>query len=562
MYINELVNKVSEIFKKNGYEIDVTISKSDRPELCDMQCNDVFKLAKEYKDSPINIGNKLVEAINSENEINKYFKKVEFCPPGFINFTLSDEYINKYLKIFNKDIKNSIKLPDKEKIVIDYGGPNVAKPLHVGHMRTAIVGESIKRILKYFNQDVISDVHLGDVGLQIGQVIYDILNSNISLENITLDYLNVIYPKMSKACKEDDELKAKCAKITKDLQDGNEEYYNIWKKISEVSVKEIKNNYDYLDVSFDYWYGEMDSIKYLDRTTKILEDVLEESEGALVVDIYKKEDKVELPPLIYRKSDGGYLYGSTDLATIVQRKYEFNPNKILYVTDLRQALHFKQVFRTCEKSYLFEIENLEHLGYGTVNGDDNKPFKTRSGDTPKLMDLFSDAKDIFVGKREENKNLDKNDLDIIVNSILKFADLQNSRDKDYIFDLNKFSEVNGKTGPYLLYTYLRINKVLNEYKIDEELSDEIYNVYDRNLRLKLLEIGKALEISYIERKPNYIADYVYTLCSEANIFYQHNYLSNVKNDQNLNDWLFVLNLTNKYIKELLDLLVIKIPNEM
>ncbi|MFI3260601.1 MAG: arginine--tRNA ligase [bacterium] len=563
MYIEDINKLLNKIILSLGYEdVSVSISLSNRPELCDYQCNDVFKIAKNSGSNPIEVGEKIVKGINEYSGIENYFSSVEFCKPGFINLTLSNCFINKYLYLFNNDIKSTVKLEKECNVVLDYGGPNVAKPLHVGHMRTAIVGESIKRILNFFNTNVISDVHLGDIGLQIGQVIYKIVEDNLSVDNININYLNDVYPKMSALCKENEEVKEKCALITKKLQEKDPLYVDYWKKICEVSVMDIKKNYDFLDVSFDYWYGESDSYDDLEETKEVFSSVIEESQGAKIINVSNEEDKLELPPLLFQKSNGAYLYASSDLATIVQRKRDFNPDKILYVTDLRQSLHFKQVFRAADKVNLFSINNLEHLAYGTVNGEDNKPYKTRSGDTPKLETLFDDAKNIFISKKEENKYLSEDDLNIIVNSILKFADLQNSRDKDYIFDLSKFSEVNGKTGPYILYTYLRIKKMLSEYTVTCDFSDNIYNVYDRNLRLKLLEIGKSLTLAFDERKPSYVADYVYNLCSVANNFYQNNYLNKLDSEQELNDYIFVLTLTNKYVNLLLDLLVIKLPTKM
>ena len=562
MYLDIIKNKLNEAFLKCGITHNATVSFSNKPDMCDYQCNDCFKLAKELSENPISLGEKIVSIINEDEKFNDVFSKVEFCKPGFINMTLSDKFINSYLISFDKSIKNSVKLENGETIVLDYGGPNVAKPLHVGHMRTAIVGESIKRILQFFGNKVISDVHLGDIGLQIGQVIYKVLEEEKKVEDINIEYLNLVYPKMSKLCKEDDDIKEKCATITKELQEGNKLYKTIWKKICEVSVADIKKNYDYLDVKFDYWYGESDAYEYLDETTNILSNILESSMGAKIINVSEVSDKLELPPLLYQKSNGAYLYASSDLATILQRKKDFNPSKILYVTDLRQALHFTQVFRAADKAKLFSLNNLEHLGYGTVNGEDNKPYKTRSGETPRLEDLFIEAKNIFVSKKDENANLGEENLNIIVNSILKFSDLQNSREKDYIFDLSKFSEVVGKTGPYILYTYLRINKILNDYENEYKLTNITYNEFDRNLRNKLLEVGKYLELSYIERKPNYICEYLYSLCSTANIFYQNNYLNTITDKEKLENYLFILNLTNKYIIELLELLAIKIPSKM
>ena len=410
----------------------------------------------------------------------------------------------------------------------------------------------------------ISDVHLGDFGLQIGEVIYGVLRDNLSIDDIDIKYLDKIYPEMNSICKENENIKEECAKITKDLQDGNEEYVRLWKKILEVSKQDIKKNYDFLDVSFDYWYGESDAYNYLEKTENILKekDIIKESEGALVVDVKEEKDTKEIPPLLFKKSNGAYLYASTDLSTILQRKEDFNPDHILYVVDNRQELHFEQVFRTSDKAHIMEKEKLEFLGYGTVNGVDGKPYKTRSGNTPKLENLFKEAKEIFISKKEDNKNMSEEDINKIVNSILKFADLSNSRTKDYIFDLNKFSEVTGKTGPYILYTYLRINKILESQNKDLKISNNIYNEYDRNLRLKLLELPEAITQAFNERMPHYIAEYVYNLCVCANIFYQNNHIMNMEDETNKNDWLYILSLTNKTIKQMLNLLVIDIPSIM
>lgn len=561
----EISNILKTIINNLGYKIEeVTISKSNRPDLCDYQCNDIFKIAKELQKNPIEIGEELVKKINEIENFDEYFKEITFAKPGFINIKISDKFINKYIKIIKEDEKTLLKQTPQETFVIDYGGPNVAKPLHVGHMRTAIVGESIKRIINYMGHITISDVHLGDYGLQIGEVIYGVLRDKLTIDDIDIKYLDKIYPEMNAICKENEEIKEECANITKDLQDGNEEYRKLWKKILEVSKQDIKKNYDFLDVSFDYWYGESDAYNYLEKTENILKEknIIKESEGALVVNVKEEKDTKEIPPLLFKKSNGAYLYASTDLATIEQRKEDFNPDHILYVVDNRQELHFEQVFRTSEKAGIMPKEKLEFLGYGTVNGEDNKPYKTRSGKSPKLEGLFNDAKEIFISKKEDNRNMSEEDINKIVNSILKFADLSNTRTKDYIFDLNKFSEVTGKTGPYILYTYLRINKILETQNKELSLSNIIYNEYDRNLRLKLLELPEIITQAFNERMPHYIADYVYNLCVCANIFYQNNHIINMEDETNKNDWLYILTLTNKTIKQMLKLLVIDIPSVM
>lgn len=561
-----MINKIiEELFIKNGIE-DIKVSKSNRPDLCDYQSNDIFKIAKKEGKSPIEVGKEVELKINDIKNFNDYFESVQFVAPGFLNIKINNNFICNVLRKMSNDNKFNIQLPEKsETFVVDYCGANVAKPLHVGHMRTTIVGESIARIIRFMGHKTICDVHLGDYGLQIGEVIYAILEDKIPLEDIDINYLDVAYPKMSARCKEDEKLKEECARITKELQDGNEEYRKLWEKILDVSVEDIKKNCDYLGAKFDYWYGESDAYPYIPKIEKILNEkgLLRQSEGALVVDVEEPTDKKEIPPLLFKKSNGAYLYASTDLACLLQRKEDFNPDHVLYVTDLRQALHFEQVFRTIEKCGIFKRTQLEHLGYGTVNGLDGKPFKTREGTAPKLESLYNDIKEIFISKKEENKNLSNEDLDKIVNSILKYGDLQNSKEKDYIFNIEKFSDTIGKTGPYILYTYLRVNKILKDNcYTQKDLSSKIYNESDRNLRMKLFDIEDYIYLAYNNRNPFYLADYVYDLCLLVNNFYQNNNISNLTDEENKNDWLYVLNLSNRIIKEVLDLLVIQIPSKM
>jgi arginyl-tRNA synthetase len=565
--MNILENIITDVTNSLGYTVDsMTVIKSNRPDLCDYQCDQVFKLAKQYHKNPMEIGEEITHKINELENFSDYFEKVEFVRPGFINITLSNNFINNKLKNMYNNPKFDIKLPSvKETYFMDYGGPNVAKPLHVGHMRTAIVGEAIKRIINYFGHKTISDVHLGDYGLQIGEVIYGIKEKNMDIKDLTIKDLDYIYPEMSKRCKEDETLKEKCASITKDLQDGNKEYYEYFKKICEVSVSDIKNIYNYLDVHFDLWLGESDSYPYIPKVEQLLDSkhLLEASEGARVVYVNRDDDKVEIPPLLFKKANGAYMYPATDLGSIYQRVEDYNPDHILYVVDNRQALHFEQVFRTCQLSGLIDESKLEHLGYGTVNGLDGKPYKTRSGDTPKLQNLFEQVKEIFESAKEENKNKSESDKNIIVNSILKFADLQNSRERDYIFDIEKFSGLVGKTGPYILYTYVRINKIIEKFTNDvNNLTDNIYNNYDRDLRVKLLDLEYELNLAFENRKPNYLVDYIYDLCVLVNAFYQNNHIINLDDEIKRNDWISVLKLSNKIIKEMLNLLAIEIPTEM
>ena len=565
MILDVLSNVLTHVANKLGYKENLRVIKSNRPDLCDYQCDEVFKLTKIYHKSPIEIGEELVNGLNNIEDFNYYFDKVEFCKPGFINFTISNNLINESLKLMSNNPKFNLKIPSKvDTYVVDYGGPNIAKPLHVGHMRPAIVGESIKRIIDYMGHKTISDVHLGDIGLPIGEVIYACLRDNKSPEDITLDYLNKVYPEMSALVKVDEDVKIKCASIIKDVQE-KKNYLDYWKKICEVSCMDIKRLYKYLDISFDYWYGESDAYDYIPKVKDYLieKDLLKDSQGAKVVFINKDTDKAEYPPLIFEKSNGAYLYESSDLGTIYQRMEDFNPDYMLYVTDARQAMHFEQVFRVCELSGMNKECILKHLPHGTINGLDGKPYKTRSGDTPKLDELFKEVKEIFISKKESNKDMKEEDINKIVNAILKFADLQNSRDRDYIFDINKFSETTGKTGPYILYTYLRMNKIVSKYETNiNNLSNKIYNNYDRELRIELLNFENSMASSFKEFKPNYIAEYIYNLCVLMNSFYQNNHISNLEDKEKLNDWVSVIKLSNNIIKEVLSLLMIDIPTEM
>ena len=565
MVIDTLSDILSSASEKLGYKEYLKVIKSNRPDLCDYQCDLVFKLSKIYHENPIDIGNKIVDGINSIDNFSDYFTKVEFCKPGFINMTLSNKFINESLKCMDSHNKFNLKMPTKvDTYVLDYGGPNIAKPLHVGHMRPAIVGESIKRIINYVGHKTISDTHLGDIGLPIGEVIYAIKKDNLSVDDITLEYLNKVYPMMSALCKTDENIKMECASIIKDVQD-KKNYLDLWKKICEISKCDIKRLYDYLGVSFDYWLSESDAYDYIPLVKKYLIDknLLEESNGAKVVFVNKDDDKITYPPLIFEKSNGAYLYESSELGTIYQRMHDFNPDYILYVTDSRQSMHFEQVFRVCEKSGMTGDTKLIHLPHGTINGIDGKPYKTRSGETPKLDSLFEEVKNIFISKKESNKNMSESDINIIVNSILKFADLQNSRDKDYIFDINKFSDTVGKTGPYILYTYLRMNKIVNKYESNiNNLSDKIYNNYDRDLRIGLLDFENYIMNAFKEFKPSFIADYVYNICVLMNSFYQNNHIASLTDNEKLNDWISIIKLANKIIKDMLNLLIIDIPTEM
>lgn len=551
-----MIELFEKALKELDYENEVKISAS---KAADYQFDGCFKLAKLYHKAPFQIASEVINKIKEDARYDDYFKNLEVAGPGFINITVSDKYISGEIR----QLINSDSLTSKEEglYVLDYGGPNVAKPLHVGHLRSAIIGQSINNILKYKGYKTVSDVHLGDFGLQIGQVIYGILKDNprVDIKDIDFDlaYLNETYPKISGLCKENEEVKNECALITKKLQDGDPDYKILWQKIMEISIQDIKRIYRYLSVDFDLWYGESDAYKYYDRLFKMLEDYIIVDKGAKIIEVKEDDDKIDIPPCIVEKSDGAFLYATSDLGTILQREEDYHPDGIIYIADERQSMHFTQVFRTAKKAHIYEGK-FEHHGFGTVNGKDNKPFKTRSGGALKLEGLIEEVRENFINLREENKDMPKEDLDKIINAILKFADLQNNMERNYIFDIKKFCEVNGKTGPYILYTYLRINKIIDECY---ELSDTVYNEYDKALRLKLLEVSNVIDLAAKERRPHYIADYLYELAVLSNNFYQNNRMSDIEGKQK-EDFNALLTFNNRVIKELLGLLGIDIPSAM
>ena len=556
--IKDIEEFIKPIFDTFNY--DFYVSESNKKEICDYQINSLFRIAKELKVNLLEIGTTITKKINELKNFDEYFKEVSFLN-GFINIIISDKFINKWI---NKSLNNLgvNKVESDELYFLDYGGPNIAKPLHIGHLRPAIIGESLKRIINYKGHKIISDVHLGDYGLQMGQVIYGIKIDNIKLEDININYLNKCYPEISALCKSDEKVYEECKNIVKELQNGNKEYNELWNKIYEESLKDIKRLYKYLDINFDLWLGESDSKPYISKLIDLLlqKQLLVEDNGAKIVKLQEENDNKEMPPLIVLKSDGSFMYATTDLATIYERIEKYNPKYILYVVDARQSLHFEQVFRTCKK--IGWKNNFEHISFGTINGSDGKPFKTRSGETLKLDELIKMTKETFIQKREENADMNEEDLDIIVNAIIKYADLSNNREKNYVFDLSKFSDVNGKTGPYILYSALRIRKILENNTFDGTVSDKIYDDIDRNLRIKLLDFDKYITKSIEERLPSVIAEYVYDIADLTSAFYQKNNISNLQDKTNKNDWLIILNFAYNVMKECLNMLSIKIPSKM
>lgn len=569
MIINQLRERVTLAFHKAGFDsIEPKLILSNRPDLCDYQSDSCFTLAKLMHTNPWNVAEKVLEELLELEKEQPLFQKIEIARPGFLNFTLSDAFLTQAITVMGKEEKFGLALTkNAKKFVLDYGGPNVAKPLHVGHLRTAILGESVKRILRWYGHEVISDVHLGDYGLQIGQVIYGAKQDGIKPEELTLAYLDEIYPKMSALSKTDERVKELSAEITKELQEGNEDYQTYFREIVRISVEDIRRIYEYLDVHFEYWMGESDSYKDIPALEKLLNEkgLLYTSQGARVMDIKKEGDKVDMPPLLFQKSNGAYLYATTDMATVYQRVRDFDPDYILYFTDLRQGQHFESFFRACKIAQIVKEDKpkLEFCGYGTVNGLDGKPFKTRSGDSPKLDGLFNQVRDAFIKTKESNKNATQEDINRIVNAIIKFADLQNAKERDYIFDIEKFSSIVGKTGPYILYTYLRLKNIVDS-NLDSNFveSGSIYNDIDRKLRLELLKYFTMFPSAVEGRSPSIICDYVYNLCMVANTFYESNRISSLENKTQKQDWCHLLNVVVKVLKQMFELILIEPPSIM
>jgi len=543
--VTELITDMcSEAFAQCGYDAALgLVTKSDRPELCQFQCNGALKGAKLYKKAPFVIADAVVEILSKRDE----FQSVEMVKPGFINMIMKDSWLASLVNESNADSCHGFpQLLKGKKVLVDYGGPNVAKPLHIGHLRSAIIGESLKRIAAAAGADAFGDVHLGDWGLQMGLVITELRErhpdwrcfaedfdpSVDTIPEISIEELNEVYPCASKKSKEDAEYSRVAHEITALLQKKHPGYYALWSAFMKVSKADMKRIYDRLGVSFEYWYGESDAEDYVEPLITLLEEkkLLVESDGARVVNVSREDDAAPMPPVIIKKSDNSNIYATTDLATLIQRKELFDPDNIWYVVDKRQGLHFTQVFR-CEKlaGILKEECECEHLGFGTMNGADGKPFKTRDGGVMQLISLLDTA----YGKSRENLDDSKfatederrDVADSIAIASIKFGDLINNRSKDYIFDIDRFLSCEGKTGAYLLYTVTRITSLLK--KAEGELPTEC-NVNcaltnsERDLLLNILDSSEYFASAVTERAPNYIAESAYKIATAFSAFYHEN----------------------------------------
>lgn len=579
--IKELEKQVEKKIEESGYEIDnFKLQVTNRPDLGEYQINDAMQLAKKYHKNPREIAENITEKLEELN----IFTSINIAGPGFINVSLSDEFLINIIEKMSTDIESNIDKQEKKTIVLDYGGANVAKALHVGHLRSANIGEALKRLARLLGHTVISDAHLGDYGRPLGLVILEIKKRYPNLEYFNEEYtgdykdielpitnkdLEEIYPIASTKAKEDEAYLEEARIITTKLQNHERGYYDIWQRIIEISKEEIKKVYDELNVYYDLWEGESNAAEYVDELIEILEskNLVEISDGAKIVDVKEDDDKSPMPPLLLVKSNGSISYETTDLATILERKKKIDPDEIWYCVDGRQQLHFEQVFRAARKATLVSDDvKLEYIGFGTMNGKDGKPFKTRDGGVMSLKSLIDEV------KKETEKRINKDivaeenieeTVDKIAISTLKYADLIPFRTTDYIFDPEKFSEVEGKTGPYLLYSTVRMASLLNKAKDEKQTTyKKVKNKTDRDIILTLLELPNVLTRSFEMKSLNEIADYLYDLTSKYNKFYSENKVLTEEDEDLKESWLVLTNTVYKANLLLLDTLGLKVPEKM
>ena len=573
--------KMQHAFVDAGYDASFgRVTVSNRPDLCEYQCNGALAAAKQYKCAPIMIANAVVSKLDAND-----YDMVEAVMPGFINLKLSGAFLQNYLEqMRTADSFGINKSGEGKTIVVDYGGPNVAKPLHIGHLRSAIIGESLKRLYKFFGWNTIGDIHLGDWGLQMGLIITELQERQPDLCYFDPDYtgeypeeppftiseLEQIYPAASAKKKEDPDFADRAHTATFELQQGRPGYRAIWQHIMKLSVADMTKIYNNLDVHFESWLGESDADPYIPA---MIEDIKSKglavmSEGALVMPVAEETDKKEVPPCILVKSDGSAIYATTDLATMVQRMQDFNPDKIFYVTDKRQSLHFEQIFRAAKKAGIVKPETeLEHLGFGTMNGKDGKPFKTREGGVMRLENLIADMTDFVRAKVVENKIVAEDEVEETTKKIamaaLKYGDLSNQPTKDYIFDMDRFAAFEGNTGPYILYTIVRIKSILARYGDWKHLSIQpAANAYAKDLMLAITKFGPAMESALNSSAPNLICAYIYELAGAANKFYHETPILKEENEELKAGYIALMGLTKAILEQCIDLLGFEAPEKM
>ena len=575
-----ITEKMQAAFEEAGYDRSYgRVTVSNRPDLCEYQCNGALAAAKQYHCAPIKIAQAVVEKLNAED-----YSLVEAVNPGFINLKLSGHFLKEYLETMRTVPKfGAAQIGAGKTVVVDYGGANVAKPLHIGHLRPAIIGESLKRLYKYLGYSAIGDVHLGDWGLQMGLIIAELSERQPELPYFDPDFtgeypkeapftvtdLEEIYPTAS-AKKADPEFSHKAHQATLELQQGRRGYRALWRHIMNVSVADLKKNYDNLDVHFEKWLGESDADPYIPPMVEDMKKrgIAVPSEGAWVIPVAQEGDKKEMPPCILVKSDGSSIYATTDLATLVQRMQDWHPDKVLYVTDKRQNLHFEQVFRAARKAGIVpDTTELEHVGFGTMNGKDGKPFKTRDGGVLRLETLISDMTDFVRAKVVENRIVEPEEVEPttakIAMAALKYGDLSNQPTKDYNFDMERFAAFEGNTGPYILYTIVRIKSILSRYGEWENLPiQEPANDYAKDLMLAVTKFGPALDSALKTSSPNLICAYIYELAGCVNKFYHETPILKEEDETVKAGHIALIGLAKNILEASIDLLGFHAPEKM
>ena len=572
--------KMQRAFADAGYDPSFgRVTVSNRPDLCEYQCNGALAAAKQYKCAPIQIARAVVEKLDAND-----YSLVEAVMPGFINLKLSGSFLQSYLEEMRTAVDFGVKKIGQGKtIVVDYGGANVAKPLHIGHLRPAIIGESLKRLYKFMGYIAIGDVHLGDWGLQMGLIIAELSERQPELpyfdDSFTGEYpteapftvsdLEEIYPAAS-AKKADPAFSHKAHQATLELQQGRRGYRALWQHIMNVSVADLKKNYDNLDVHFEKWLGESDADPYIPAMVEDMKarGIAVQSEGAWVIPVAEPGDKKEMPPCILVKSDGSAIYATTDLATLVQRMQDWHPDKVLYVTDKRQNLHFEQVFRAARKAGIVpENVELEHVGFGTMNGSDGKPFKTRDGGVLRLEQLIADMTDFVRAKVVENKIVEDDEVEAttakIAMAALKYGDLSNQPTKDYNFDMERFAAFEGNTGPYILYTIVRIKSILAKYGPWEHLPiQEPANPYAKDLMIAITKLSPTLENALAASAPNLICAYIYELAGAVNKFYHETRILGEEDKALQAGYIALIGLAKRCLEQCITLLAFSAPEKM
>ncbi|MGN0362997.1 MAG: arginine--tRNA ligase [Bilifractor sp.] len=584
--IEKINMETAEAFRKAGYDPKYArVTVSNRPDLCEYQCNGAMAAKKEYRKAPIQIAEDIVGFLAD----SPVFEKAEAVKPGFINMTVRRDFLAGYIGEMSQDPDVSVEQTKEPKtVVIDYGGPNVAKPLHVGHLRSAIIGESIRRMGLRLGHHMIGDVHLGDWGLQMGLIITELQERKPELPyfdaSYTGDYpaeapftiseLEEIYPTASKKSKEDEAYKEKALQATAELQSGRRGYRALWKHIIAVSVSDLKKNYEKLDVHFDLWKGESDAQAYIPDMVQMMKDkgFAYEDQGALIVDVKEDSDQKEVPPCMILKSDGAALYTTTDLATIVERMQDFHPDEILYVVDKRQEMHFIQTFRCARKTGLVKPETkLTFLGFGTMNGKDGKPFKTREGGVMRLETLIADIDQEMYRKIVENRSVKDKDAEdtarIVGLSAIKYGDLSNQASKDYVFDVDRFTSFEGNTGPYILYTIVRIKSILKKFAEEGGTLEgaeilEASGDTEKKLMLQLARYNEALTGAFEEKAPHRLCAYIYELSNNFNSFYHENRILTEENERQKKSWLLLLKTVQRTLEDAIQVLGFRAPEEM